>query len=347
MTATDAKPSAHAYPPRRPRKRALYCKRRLAARAPKFDPSLRNPLHAVVREFLDHCRAMGYREAGVVLRGKALKRFVSWLDARGLASAEELTPPLLARYRHDLHLYRKADGTSLSMNSQQLLLVPLKGFCRWLLQDGRLAADPAVDLALPRKPAQLPIRVLSVADVERAISVADAGTPWGVRDRAILEVLYSTGMRRAELAALAVPDWDCGRGTIAIRQGKGGRDRVVPVGARATAWLARYVEHVRPALARAPGEETLFLTDYAEPFSKNRLGDLVRRYLDWAGIRMPGACHLLRHACATHMLDNGADIRCIQMLLGHADLRSTQLYTHVSIARLKEVHAATHPANRS
>ena len=166
---------------------------------------------------------------------------------------------------------------------------------------------------------------------------ADTTTPWGIRDRAMLEVLYSTGMRRAELAGLGVDDWDWARRAIAIRQGKGGRDRVVPIGDRAAVWLARYLDTVRSDLVREPDDGTLFLTDYGECFGKNRLGDLVRRYLDWAGITIPGSCHLLRHACATHMLENGADIRYIQALLGHADLRSTQIYTQVSIVRLKEV----------
>jgi integrase/recombinase XerD len=189
--------------------------------------------------------------------------------------------------------------------------------------------------------------VLSVFEVERLICQANISTPWGIRDRAILEVLYTTGMRRSELAGLAVEDWNRDRGTISIRQGKGGRDRVVPVGVRATQWLGRYLDEVRPVLAKDPEEKTLFLTDYAEGFEKNRLGDLVRRYLNWARIPTPGACHLLRHACATHMLENGADIRFIQALLGHADLRSTQIYTQVSIAKLREVHAATHPTGRS
>ena len=193
---------------------------------------------------------------------------------------------------------------------------------------------------------QRPDHVLTVTEVDRLIHEADSSTPWGIRDRAVLEVLYSTGMRRSELAALAVYDWNRERTSLAIRQGKGGRDRVVPLGGRAAPWLARYLDTVRPGLVREPDDGILFLTDYAEPFAKNRLGDLVRRYLDWAGIRMPGACHLLRHACATHMLENGADIRFIQALLGHADLRSTQIYTQVSIVKLKEVHAATHPAGR-
>lgn len=332
--------------PRRLRKRAWYRKRKFPHRAPRPDPSADNPIHADVCEYLEHWRTMGYREAGVVLRRKALRRFVAWADARGLNSVATLTLPLLERYQRDLFLYRKADGGSLAMTSQQLLLVPLKGFFKWLARCGRIPANPAAELALPRKPLRLPVQVLSIAEVDRLVREADSATPWGVRDRALLETLYSTGMRRAELAALTVADWNRERGSLSIRQGKGGRDRTVPVGARAASWLGRYLESVRPTLVHDPNEGTLFLTDYGEPFLKNRMGDLVRRYLSWAGIPGPGACHQLRHACATHMLENGADIRYIQALLGHADLRSTQIYTQVSIARLREVHAATHPAGR-
>lgn len=330
---------------RRIRKSALYRRRRFVQRAVRVDLSVRNPMHAEVRAYLDYWRTMGYREAGVLLRQKALKRFVAWADANGLQSSAELTLALLERYQRDLFLYRKADGTSLAMTSQQLLLVPLKGFFKWLARSRRIQGNPAAELTLPRKPVRLPVRVLTVAVVDDLIRQADTSVPWGVRDRAIPEVLYSTGMRRSELAALAVYDWNRARGAIAIRQGKGGRDRIVPVGERAALWLARYLDSVRPGLVREPDDGTLFLTDYAEPFVKNRLGDLVRRYLDWAGISVPGACHLLRHACATHMLENGADIRYIQALLGHADLRSTQIYTQVSIVKLREVHAATHPAS--
>ena len=330
---------------RRIRKRALYRRRRITLRAPHVDPSARNPMHADVLAYLDYWRAMGYREAGVLLRKKALKRFVAWAEAHGLHSVVQMTLLLLERYRHDLFLYRKANGMSLAMNSQQLLLVPVKGFFKWLARSRRIPVNPAAELELPRKPVRLPVRVLTVAEVERLIREADIATPWGIRDRAILEVLYSSGMRRAELSALAVYDWNRAGGAVAIRQGKGGRDRVVPVGERAASWLARYLDIVRPKLVRGPDDGTLFLTDYGECFEKNRLGDLVRRYLDWAGIGVPGACHLLRHACATHMLENGADIRYIQALLGHADLRSTQIYTQVSIAKLRQVHAATHPSS--
>jgi len=169
-------------------------------------------------------------------------------------------------------------------------------------------------------------------------------TAQGVRDRAMVETLYSTGMRRLELVRLKLTDWNAHEGVVLIRQGKGQRDRVVPIGERASAWLARYRDEVRPLLASGADDGTLFLTDYGEAFEKNRLGHRVKGYLAQAGITAPGSCHLFRHACATHMLANGADIRMIQVLLGHADISTTQVYTHVSITQLQAVHAATHPA---
>jgi len=329
---------------RRNAKRALYRKRRAPARITVPDPAAGNPLHSYVAAYLDWWRATGHREQGALLKGKALKRFVGWADERGLRQPTEVTLPILERYQRYLYHFRKPDGAPLAFTSQQLLLVPLKGWFKWLTRSRYLLTNPASELMLPRKPARLPAHVLSIAEVESVMNQADVTSAWGVRDRAMLETLYSTGVRRSELAALAVFDWDRARGVMTVRQGKGGRDRVVPIGDRAAAWLTRYVDEIRAQLAREPDDGTLFLTDYGEPFGKNRLGDLVRRYLDWAGIAVPGSCHLLRHACATHMLEGGADIRFIQMLLGHADLSSTQIYTQVSILKLKEIHAATHPA---
>lgn len=180
-------PSIPMYPRRRGRNRkhAFYRKCRTRPTTPRFDPSAQNPMRAVLDAYLEYWRLMGFREAGVLIRQKALRRFVEWADARDLRSAAELTLPLLERYQRDLFLYRKADGMPLSMNSQQLLLVPLKGFFNWLARSGRIRSDPAAALVLPRKPARLPVRVLSVAEVERAIREADTSAPWGVRDRAI------------------------------------------------------------------------------------------------------------------------------------------------------------------
>lgn len=329
---------------RRHQKKALWQKRKQPARASAPDPSAGNPLHGYVAAYLEWWSATGHRAQGVVLKAKALRRFVAWADERGIQSPTEITLPILERYQRYLFHYRKADGAPLAFTTQQLLLVPLRSFFKWATRSRHILTNPASELVLPRKPVRLPAHVLSIEEVETVLNETDVTHISGVRDRAMLETLYSTGVRRMELAALTVFDWARAGGALSVRQGKGGRDRVVPIGDRAAAWLAKYVDEVRPELMREPDDGTLFLTDYGEPFEKNRLGDLVRRYLDYAGIRTPGSCHLLRHACATHMLENGADIRFIQALLGHADLSSTQIYTNVSIVKLKEIHAATHPA---
>jgi len=215
---------------------------------------------------------------------------------------------------------------------------------RWLARQRIVPVDCSRELQMPRLPRRLPRWVPTVQQIERILAQPDLSTFSGIRDRAMLELLYSTALRRMELARLQVFDVELESGLVNVRGGKGGRDRVVPLGHRAAKWVGTYLREARPAMLPAHREGAIFLTDYGEPFRKNRLGDLVRRYVGRARIRAPGACHLFRHACATHMLENGADIRYIQSMLGHADLSTTQIYTRVSIARLKTVHDATHPA---
>jgi integrase/recombinase XerD len=186
---------------------------------------------------------------------------------------------------------------------------------------------------------------LGVAEAEALLAAADPATPVGLRDRAMLELLYSTGLRRTEVANLRRYDADLARLTLFVHEGKGGRDRVVPLGARAAAWLDRYLMEARPRLLGGTSE-ALFVTDWGQPVTPEQVATAVRRAKARAGVKKPGACHLLRHACATHMLDNGADVRFIQALLGHASLATTERYTHVAITRLQEVHARTHPAAR-
>jgi integrase/recombinase XerD len=197
---------------------------------------------------------------------------------------------------------------------------------------------------LPKLPRRLPQTVLTIEEVETVLNQPDIETLAGLRDRAMLEMLYSTAIRRMELAYLKVFDVNTRHGTVMVKQGKGAKDRVVPIGQRASAWLDKYLAEVRPELVAAHDDGTLFLTDYGESFEKNRLGDLVKRYIRGAGITAAGSCHLFRHACATHMLENGADIRYIQVMLGHSELSTTQIYTQVSIVKLREIHTATHPA---
>lgn len=177
-------------------------------------------------------------------------------------------------------------------------------------------------------------------------ALPDLDTAQGLRDRALLELFYATGIRRAELSAVNGADIDHERGTLHVRRGKGGKARIVPVGERALAWVAKYEHEARPAFVRHAHEPALFLNPAGERLSMNSLSWRIRNYLDRAGVTKPGACHLFRHTMATAMLDNGADIRHVQEMLGHALIGTTQRYTHVSIAKLQAVHAATHPAAR-
>jgi integrase/recombinase XerD len=204
--------------------------------------------------------------------------------------------------------------------------------------------NPASELELPRLGHRLPKHVLTIAEAEQVLAQPDVTNALGLRDRALMETLYSTGMRRLELASLKLYDIDTERGTVMIRQGKGKKDRVIPIGERAAAWIEKYVRESRPQLVVEPDDGTVFLSNAGEPFSLDHLSDLVRVHVDASKIGKRGACHLFRHTMATLMLEGGADIRYIQAMLGHTDLKTTEIYTQVSIRQLKQIHTATHPA---
>ncbi|MES9903778.1 MAG: site-specific tyrosine recombinase XerC, partial [Sedimenticola sp.] len=293
---------------------------------------------------LEWLAVKGYADDTINRRDVALRRFIQWCDERGLSQPQEITKPILERYQRHLYYYRKPDGKPLTLGSQLGCLAPIKTFFKWLTQENHLLYNPASELMLPRQPKRLPRDILSVSEVETILATPDHETPSGLRDRAILETLYSTGLRRMELPALKVYDIDQHRAIVMVREGKGRRDRVIPIGERALAWVEKYLNESRPQLLLNIHEEALFLNDYGDPLARDALARKVKHYMNQAGIKKAGSCHLFRHAMATHMLDNGADTRFIQAMLGHADLATTQIYTHVSVEKLKEIHAATHPA---
>lgn len=309
---------------------------------PREDPSRDNPLHELKAAFVEWTIAIGLSPLTASIRRSALEHFIRWCHGRQIRAPGDITQDLLESYQAHLASYRKADDEALELSTQATRLNPLKAFCKWLVRKRHLQYDPSRELILPKLPPRLPRRVPTVQEMSRVIGAAGAASPQAVRDRAIMETLYSTGLRRMELVWLKMRDVSLDGGTVAVRGGKGRRDRIVPLGLRAAASIERYLRDVRPLLQSGLDRGELFLTDYGEPFRRNRLGDRMHRYV--AGAGLPGACHIFRHACATHMLDNGADIRFIQAILGHADLSTTQIYTQVSISKLKEIHAATHPA---
>jgi integrase/recombinase XerD len=328
-------------------KRKLRAKRTLSPSATAPHPSDTNPLQAYRRAHVSWTQSTGYSEQTAKSRDLALARFIEWADARGLGQPADITRTVLEAYQRHLYLYRKQDGQPLSIRTQKTLLQPLRTFCRWLTREHHLAYNPASELVLPRTPRTLPRGLLSPQQIDTLMAQPDVGSSvgglTGIRDRAMLELLYGSGMRRMELGRLTVADIDTAACTAMIREGKGRKDRFIPIGERAAHWVNRYLVEVRPSLVVEQSDWTLFLTDYGEAYAGGRLSDLVKRYMLLAGFTQ-GSCHTLRHACATHMLENGADLRFIQALLGHADLSTTEIYTHVAIGKLKAVHAATHPA---
>jgi integrase/recombinase XerD len=299
-----------------------------------------------VAEYLEWLEVRGYTEDTVEHRAQVLHYFAAWCEERGLVRSAEVTRPILQRHQRWLFYYRKKNGQPLGISTQYTRLMVVTVFFRWLTRNNFLLYNPASELELPRTEKRLPKAILTIEEVERVLAQPDLRDPLGVRDRAIMETLYSTGIRRKELVGLSIFGFDRDRGTIWIRLGKGKKDRVVPVGERAAAWVEKYLREVRPRLVMEPDDGFLFLSGDGLPLTPGHLSDTVRAYVDAAGIGKKGSCHLFRHTMATLMLEGGADTRFIQQMLGHENLASTQLYTQVSIRKLKEIHTATHPAAR-
>lgn len=295
-------------------------------------------------KFLDWTAVKNMSKDTVKRRRMALKKFIYWCHERDLQQPQEITKPILERYQRHLYYYRKEDGQPLTFGSQHAMLSPIKSFFKWLTQENYLLYNPASELQLPKKPRRLPKTILHIDDIELIINQTNAQTDEGIRDRAIIETLYSTGIRRGEATNLTIYDTDVRRKTLMVREGKYQKDRLLPIGERALKWIEKYRLEIRPGYVTGHDNGILFLTDQGEKFRRGTLSGRIKRYITKAGLDVQGSCHLFRHAMATHMLENGADIRFIQAMLGHADLSTTQIYTQVSIEKLKQIHAATHPA---
>ena len=307
------------------------------------DPGDGQGFPVLVEVFCESLAVRGYSPRTIQNNRVALAYLADWLSERGVSRPCEVTKPMLDSYQRALYYRRKPNGQPLSFRAQEQRLVPIRTFFRYLARANRVLYNPASELELPKVEQRLPRAVLSASEAERVLGIVDLSQPLGLRDRAMLELLYATGIRRSELANLKVFDLDAERRTLAVRQGKGKKDRMIPTGERAGVWCARYLADVRPKLALVPDEGVLFLTVEGERFSGERLSQLARSYVRRSGVGKPGACHLFRHTMATVMLEGGADIRYIQQMLGHSDISSTQVYTQVSLRALQAIHTATHP----
>lgn len=225
--------------------------------------------------------------------------------------------------------------------SMARLVSSFRKFYRFLVRENVIGTDPTLRIDPPKIGRPLP-KTLSEADVEALLGAPDILDDLGLRDRAMLELLYATGLRVSELVGIRVNQVNLRQGVVRV-MGKGSKDRLVPVGEEAEIWLTRYAGESRPAILGARSSDDLFVTARGSAMTRQAFWLLIKRYAQFAGIRKPISPHTLRHAFATHLLNHGADLRVVQMLLGHSDLSSTQIYTHVAQERLKDLHARCHP----
>jgi integrase/recombinase XerD len=264
-----------------------------------------------------------------------LALFATWLhDGRGGSLLAASHADILGYLAHRYRLHTKA-------TSAGRLLSTLKRFYRLQVREGRLQADPTLNVESPKLPRPLP-KSLTEEDVGRLLEAPRIEDAMGLRDRAMLELLYATGLRVTELVTLRTMQVSLDAGVLRVL-GKGAKERLVPIGEQAIDWITRYLREARPALLAGRSADALFVTQRAEAMSRQMFWILVKRHALAAGITRPISPHVLRHAFATHLLNHGADLRVVQMLLGHADVSTTQIYTHVARERLRLLHAQHHP----
>jgi len=263
-----------------------------------------------------------------------LTLYVRWLDAEQGRALDETREPDLLAYA----VARHAGSRATSANRR---LTVFRRYFRWALRERRVDADPTLKLGAARQPLRVP-KTLSEAQVEALLGAPDVATPRGLRDRTMLDLMYASGLRVSELVGLKSVHVSLAEGALRVT-GKGSKERLVPFGEEAHAWLKRWLAEGRPAILGARASDALFVTARAAPMSRQMFWKLVKGHARVAGIGAPLSPHTLRHAFATHLLNHGADLRAVQMLLGHADISTTTIYTHVARERLKALHAAHHP----
>ena len=297
----------------------------------------------IIPIYLKHLKTLGrsyYTIRGARYGLGDLQRF---LDGEGLSHIDDLTSDVLEEYQQDLAFRFTSKSKPLTIRSQSQLLCVVKGFTRFLKDKDYLLHDPGEGIRLPKKPKKLPKTILSTSEVKKLLDSQDMHTDNGYRNRIILEILYDTAIRRSELCNIKLTDIDIDAGYILIR-GKGDKDRVVPVSERVCGLMRNYILMVRPNFIDRDDPGHLILNRWGQRMDPNGIWAVVKRCAHLAHLNKNVTTHTFRHTCATHMLKNGAPVRHLQEMLGHESLESTQIYTHVTINDLKEIHARYHPS---
>ena len=290
--------------------------------------------------FLESLRVRGQSPATLRSRGESLGAFFPWLGAAGISDVREVTRETIRSYQRAL---RTAELSTATIHAR---LIALRRFFEHLEAQDAILFNPCAGLVLPPLGDRLPRAVLTKAEARKILDAPDTQTKKGIRDRAILEAFYSTGLRGAEMAALTVHDVDTRAGFVRVRRGKGARERVVPLGEKAARCVAEYLAQVRrPWSEEKKDERALWLSAIRphQPMSQAAIALMVSGYKRAAGIDQPGRTHLWRHTCATHLVAAGVSLAHVQRLLGHRSLRTTQIYTRVAPAEVQATHRRAHP----
>jgi len=292
------------------------------------------PDPALLDQFIDHLWLEdGLSRNTLESYRRDLQLFADWLQKKSLSLAEV--------QQAEIQQYLAVKFPQSKPRSISRLIASLRRFYRYALRENKVAVDPTLQIDSPKLPRSLP-KSLTEEDVEALLAAPDINQPLGLRDRAMLEILYASGLRVSELVGLKGTEVSLNEGVIRVT-GKGSKTRLVPMGEEAVDWISRYLKEARPAILQKRLSDSLFVTQRGQAMTRQAFWYLIKRYALRAGISKHLSPHVLRHAFATHLLNHGADLRVVQMLLGHADISTTQIYTHVARERLKLLHAMHHP----
>lgn len=299
-----------------------------------------------IRRYRNHMLAMGRSLCTISGAKSALNQLATFLEKMDITDITQINRDALMQYREELSWRLTFRGTPLMIATQRSLLGHISAFCCYLVAEGLLLADPSLTIPRPKKGKRLPRNIMETHEVEEILALPNMRDLRGFRDRTIMEILYSTALRRAEVADLLISNVDAEGGYIFVREGKGRKDRVVPLGKSVCDLVKSYLTGVRPQWPNAKKDKHLFLNRWGNPMNPNAVGAAVKKYARLSNIQKQVSTHSFRHSCATHLLRNGAPIRQLQEMLGHESLESTQVYTHVTINDLLEMHRKFHPRER-
>ncbi|GAW91683.1 site-specific tyrosine recombinase XerD [Calderihabitans maritimus] len=293
-------------------------------------------MQSLVEEFLHYLAVeRGLSENTLASYHNDLQQYVYYLEEAGVRSYQETTRGLLLNYLYHL----QKNGMSTATVSRRL--AALRSFYRFLLEEGFIGEDPTAELETPKRPRKLP-QVLSPGEVSLLLRQPDCSQPVGLRDKAMLELLYATGLRVSELVFLDINQVNLDLGFVRC-MGKGSKERIVPVGEAAVYYVGEYLRRGRRELVNNPEEKSLFVNCHGRRLTRQGFWKILKKYARQAGIKKEITPHTLRHSFATHLLENGADLRSVQEMLGHADITTTQIYTQLTKGKLREVYDKTHP----